>query len=93
MAKDYYKVLGVSKDASPEEIKRAFFTLAQKYHPDKGGDSEKFKEINEAYQILGDKDKKAQYDRFGTAFEGADAQGASPFGEGFDFSSFGRDFG
>jgi len=90
--KDYYKILGISKNASSEEIKRAFFRLAQKYHPDKGGDPEKFKEINEAYQVLSDKEKKAQYDRFGTVFEGAPFGGGAketPFSEGFDFSSFG----
>jgi len=67
MQKDYYKILGVSKSSSQEEIKKAYYNLAHKFHPDKGsGDEEKFKEINEAYQILGDKDKRAQYDRFGT---------------------------
>lgn len=67
MQKDYYKILGVSKDSSQEEIKKAYYKLAHKFHPDKGGgDEEKFKEVNEAYQILGNKDKRAQYDRFGT---------------------------
>lgn len=95
--KDYYKILGVSRDASDDEIKRAFFRLAQKYHPDKGGSPEKFKEINEAYQILSDKEKKSQYDRFGQVFEGvpfetwAESQG-SPFSRDFDFSFFGGDF-
>ena len=99
--KNYYKVLGVSENASQEEIKKAFYKLAHKYHPDKGGDSEKFKEINEAYQVLRDKKKREQYDtakRSGFDFEGtpfgAGAQG-SPFGQeagagfgGFDASSF-----
>jgi len=76
--KDYYQILGVSRDASPEEIKRAYYKLAQKYHPDKGGDEKKFKEINEAYQVLSDKEKRAQYDKFGRVFEG----GQEP---GFDF--------
>lgn len=93
--KDYYKILGVSRNASQDEVKKAFFKLAQKHHPDKGGDSNKFKEINEAYQILGDKEKRSQYDRFGTAFEGspfgAGGQG-SPFSGGFDSSSFGKGF-
>lgn len=95
--KDYYKILGVSRDASQEEIKKAFHRLAHKYHPDKGGDPEKFKEINEAYQVLGNKEKRAQYDKFGTTFENFGQQGAysggfSPF-EDFDFSSFGKSGG
>ncbi len=77
---DYYQILGISKNASPDEIKKAYYKLAHKYHPDKGGgDEKKFKEINEAYQILSDKDKKAQYDRFGRVFEKG---GSEP---GFDF--------
>jgi DnaJ-class molecular chaperone len=67
MSTDYYKILGVEKTASDAEIKKAFRKLAHKYHPDKGGDEKKFKEINEAYQILSDKEKRAQYDRFGSA--------------------------
>lgn len=78
--KDYYQILGISRDASQEEIKKAYRKLAHKYHPDKGGNEKKFKEINEAYQILSDKEKKSQYDRFGRVFEGM------PGGEpGFDF--------
>jgi len=78
--KDYYQILGVQKNASSEEIKKAYYKLAHKYHPDKGGDEKKFKEINEAYQVLSDKEKRSQYDRFGRVFEGA------PAGEpGFDF--------
>ncbi|MFA7133087.1 MAG: DnaJ domain-containing protein, partial [Bacteroidales bacterium] len=50
--KDYYEILGIGRNATPEEIKKAFYKLAHKHHPDKGGDAEKFKEINEAYQIL-----------------------------------------
>lgn len=69
MAKDYYKILGVPPDASDEEIRKAYYRLAHKYHPDKGGDPEKFKEINEAYRILSDKEKRAQYDKYGTVFE------------------------
>ncbi|MFH1559535.1 MAG: DnaJ domain-containing protein [Patescibacteria group bacterium] len=58
MARDYYEVLGVKKDASQDEIKRAYRSLAHKYHPDKaGGDAEKFKEINQAYQVLSDEKK------------------------------------
>lgn len=65
---DYYEVLGIKKDASQEEIKKAFHRLAHKYHPDKGGDEKKFKEINEAYQVLSDAKKRAQYDQFGRVF-------------------------
>jgi molecular chaperone DnaJ len=80
--KDYYNILGVSQNASQTEIKRAYYNLAHKYHPDKGGDEKKFKEINEAYQVLSNKEKRDQYDRFGQVFEGAGSQ------PGFDFSSF-----
>ena len=69
MSKDYYKILGVNRGASKEEIKRAYRKLAHQYHPDKkGGDEKKFKEINEAYQMLSDVQKRAQYDQFGTVF-------------------------
>ncbi|MBO8136724.1 MAG: molecular chaperone DnaJ [Desulfotomaculum sp.] len=88
--RDYYEVLGVSKDASQEEIKKAYRKLARKYHPDANpGDKEaeaKFKEIAEAYAVLSDPDKRAKYDQFGHA--GADGQGF----EGFDFGGF-EDFG
>jgi len=70
---DYYKILGINKDASEEDIKKAFRKLAHKYHPDKGGDEKKFKEINEAYQVLSSKEKRAQYDRFGRVFDGSQA--------------------
>ncbi len=89
MAKDYYEVLGVAKNANQEEIKKAFRKLAHQYHPDKNkGDDKKFKEVNEAYQILSDEGKRAQYDRFGSGFE--QAQGFGGFGQqgGFDFSGF-----
>ena len=80
MAKDYYEILGMPKDASDDEIKRAYRKLAHQYHPDKNkGDDKKFKEINEAYQVLGNHEKREQYDRFGRTFEG---QGF-PSGEGF----------
>lgn len=81
---DYYDILGVAKQASQDEIKKAFHRLAHKYHPDKGGDEKKFKEINEAYQVLSDKNKRAQYDQFGRVFE----QGAPGGDQGFDFNWF-----
>ena len=83
--KDYYKILGVGRDASRDEVKSAYKKLAKQYHPDlnKSPDAaEKFKEINEAAAVLGDEQKKAQYDKFGAA--GEQAQGFS----GFDFSDF-----
>ena len=64
---DYYKTLGVSKNATADEIKKAFRKLARTNHPDAGGDEEKFKEINEAYEVLSDEKKRALYDQFGTA--------------------------
>ena len=77
--KDYYDILGVSRSASAEELKRAYRKLAQQYHPDKGGNPEQFKEVNEAYQVLSDPSKRAQYDQFGTA--GPEAGG---FGGGYE---------
>lgn len=72
MNKDYYKILGVERNASQDDIKKAYYKLAHEFHPDKkGGDEAKFKEVNEAYQTLSDKDKRSQYDRFGTTFNGA----------------------
>ncbi len=83
--KDYYKILGIDRNASKEEVKKAFRRLAHQYHPDKGGgDEARFKEANEAYQVLSDDAKRSQYDRFGTVGDGA--------GPGFDFSQ-GFDFG
>lgn len=79
--KDYYSILGVSKNSKQEEIKVAFRKLAHKHHPDKGGDSEKFKEINEAYQVLGNEEKRTQYDQFGSNYNNMG-------GGGFDFSGF-----
>src|SRR3989339_530928 len=83
MAKDYYNILGVAKDASPEEIKKAFRKLAHQHHPDKeGGDEAKFKELNEAYQVLSDTKKRQAYDQFGEA--GVNGQGGfSGGGAGF----------
>ncbi len=92
MSKDYYNILGVSKSANDNEIKKAFRKLAHKYHPDKGGgDEAKFKEINEAYQILSDKQKRTQYDQFGSAFDQAGGGGAGQGFGGFDFSGFSGD--
>ncbi|UZW12648.1 molecular chaperone DnaJ [Clostridium pasteurianum] len=97
--KDFYEVLGLQKGASEDEIKKAFRKLAIKYHPDKNKGNkeaeEKFKEINEAYQVLSDPQKRAQYDQFGTAdFNGAGAGGYGGFdGGGFDFSDLGDIFG
>lgn len=91
MAKNFYDILGVGKGASDDEIKKAYRKLAHKYHPDKtGGDDAKFKEINEAYQVLSDKSKRQQYDQFGQTFDqrGGGGQG---FG-GFDFSGFQQGF-
>lgn len=98
-SKDYYKILEISKDASPDEIKRAYRKLAKKYHPDANTGAEKetaeakFKEVNEAYSVLSDEQKRAQYDRFGSNFEqagfGGGAGGYGGFG-GFDFSGFGN---
>ena len=73
---DYYEILGIKKDASDQEIKNTFRRLAHKYHPDKaGGNAERFKEVNEAYQILSDPEKRAMYDQYGSAFSQAQAKG------------------
>lgn len=91
MSKNYYDILGVAKTASEDEIKKAFRTLAQKYHPDKkGGDEKRFKEVSEAYAVLSDKKKRTQYDQFGQYQAGGGAGtgfGGTGF-EGFDFSQF-----
>ncbi len=81
MHKDYYSLLGVPKTATEEEIKKAFRKLAHQHHPDKsGGDDAKFKEINEAYQVLSNKDRRARYDQFGSGFENGQAGGGQGFG-------------
>lgn len=81
---DYYQILGVTKNASEDEIKKAFHKLAHKYHPDKGGDEKKFKEINEAYQVLSNREKRNQYDQFGRVFDESVPGGNRE--QGFDFS-------
>ena len=95
MSKDYYDILGVDKKAPKEEIKKAFRNLAHKYHPDKKtGDDAKFKEINEAYSVLSDDQKRQQYDTYGQTFNGgygpSSGSGRSDSGGfgGFDFSQF-----
>lgn len=101
MAKrDYYDILGVPRNASDDEIKKAYRKLAIKYHPDKNpGDKEaeaKFKEISEAHEILSDKQKRARYDQFGHAGVGGNAGGGNPFAGGnynFNGQSFNFDFG
>ena len=86
MSKDYYKILGVDKNASQDEVKKAFKKLAMQHHPDRpGGNEAKFKEVNEAYQILSDTDKRARYDQFGSDFE---QQGG--FGGGANWEDFMR---
>lgn len=99
MSKDYYNILGVNKGASKDEIKKAFYKLAHKYHPDKKeGNEAKFKEVNEAYQVLSDDAKRSKYDQFGSGFEnmgqgyGGQRQGGFEGFEGFDFSNFGGGF-
>lgn len=85
--KDYYEILGVKKDASSDEIKNAYRTLAKKWHPDKNQNNkeaeEKFKEISEAYEHLSDKNKKAKYDRFGHDYNGGSYNHQNPFADLF----------
>src|SRR3989344_4627893 len=99
MAKDYYETLGVPRNASKDDIKKAFRNLAHKYHPDKkDGDEKKFKEANEAYSALSDDKKRAEYDSYGRVFSevgrpGGGFGGFNGFGgfDGFgdfDFSNF-----
>ena len=87
MSKDYYTILGLDKKASKDDVKKAFRKLAHKYHPDKkGGDESKFKEASEAYAVLSDDKKRAEYDTYGRVFSGAGG-GQTGF-DGFDFSQF-----
>lgn len=95
--KDYYKTLGIEKNASKDDIKKAFRKLAHEHHPDKNkGDDKKFKEINEAYTVLSDDAKRKQFDTFGSADAGFNPgaggwNGGAGFG-GFDFSNFARQY-
>jgi len=95
MSKDYYKILGVPKTATKDEIKKAFYKLAHEHHPDKaGGNEAKFKEASEAYNVLSNDQKRSQYDNMGSGFQGGSGggqyQGQGGFGgaQGFDFSGF-----
>ena len=92
MSKDYYEILGVNKNASKDDIKKAFYKMAHKYHPDKkGGNETKFKEVNEAYQVLSDDSKRSKYDQFGSQYQNM-AGGAQGGFEGFDFNNFSEGF-
>src|SRR6478609_11476400 len=99
--RDFYEILGVSKSASPDEIKKAYRKVAMQYHPDRNpGDKEaeeKFKEAAEAYEVLSDGDKKAKYDRFGHQAFGPGTSGGGSYGGGMNmddiFSQFGDVFG
>lgn len=97
MSKNYYDTLGVDKTASTDDIKKAFRTLAHKYHPDKGGGNEqKFKEASEAYSVLSDDKKRAEYDAYGRVFSGGGGPtGFEGFSAGseFDFTDFAKGFG
>lgn len=90
--KDYYSTLGVDKSATPEEIQKAYRKLARKFHPDVNKSTEaesKFKEINEAYQVLSDKEKRQKYDQFGSAWQRAQTTGTPPDGFEDVFAGFG----
>lgn len=89
--KDYYKTLGLERNASKEDIKKAFRKLAHEHHPDKGGDQAKFKEASEAYSVLSDDSKRQHYDTYGSAGPAGSGAGAGGFGQG-GFGDFGFDF-
>src|SRR3989344_8872457 len=89
--RDYYELLGVTKTSTKDDIKRAFHKLAHKFHPDKKeGDADKFKEVSEAYSILSDDKKRAEYDSYGRVFGGGagPSAGGGFGGAGVDFSQF-----
>jgi len=91
MARDYYEVLGVSRSADQEEIKRSYRRLARKYHPDvnkESGAEELFKEVNRAYEVLSEPETRARYDRFGEAGVGSAASGAAGFQDFGDMGGF-----
>lgn len=90
---NYYEVLGVTKESTQDEIKKAYREMAKKYHPDRGGDEVKFKEVSEAYETLSDENKRVQYDRFGTS--GGQNGGSRYQSHGFEdiFADFGDIFG
>lgn len=91
---DYYSILGLQKGASRDEVKKAFRKLASQYHPDKKtGDEKKYKEITEAYAVLGDEKKKAEYDTYGHSFQGAGGGGQGGGFGGFSWSDFQQGFG
>ena len=99
MKKDYYKILGVNKDASNDEIKRSYRKLSLKYHPDRNPNNkeaeEKFKEVSEAYSVLSDSEKRQQYDRFGTVdgdFNGMNMNAEDIFEDFFGHHGFGFGF-
>ncbi len=95
--RDYYEILGVSKDASDAELKKAYRKMAVKYHPDQNPDDkaaeEKFKEVSEAYEVLSDSQKRAQYDQFGHAAFDQGGAGGGFYGQGFDMGDLGDIFG
>ncbi len=90
--KDYYKILGVERDIAPADLKKSYRKLARKYHPDVSKEinaEERFKEINEAYEVLGDESKRAQYDNLGTDWQSGQSFNPPPGWEGgFDFNQF-----
>jgi len=89
---DHYSTLGVDRSASPEAIKTAFKKLAMKHHPDRGGDAGKFQELNEAYSVLSDPEKRMMYDHGGNRQQHFNTQTGNPFGQGFSFSFGGSGF-
>ena len=95
MSKNYYDILGVQKNVTADEIKKAFRKLAHEHHPDKqSGNEAKFKEINEAYQALGNEEKRKQYDQFGQTFNNGQGFNAGGFGgQGFNWQDFAKQYG